>query len=364
MSAPTRAEGTALGSAALAAWVLGGYAVALAGLPARRWAAEDHEPEVTIVVPTHRERDLLAAKLASLASLEYPPDRLQVVVVSDGDPELARIARTALPAAIVLLQPERRGKPAALNRALDHATGDIVLLTDAHTHLAPDSLRVAVRHFADDAVFGVTGRWAETGSVYDRYEHMLRLLETRSGSTAGVFGGFLAVRRAHIGRFPTDVVNDDLWLLLRLVRAGGRVVYEPRATSMQGVLRAGAELERRARITAGRALLAGELRDLPMGFRWRLVSHKFGRLALPFALLGALAGSVAAGRRPAYRAAATAQLAGYSVGVLDIAGVRAPGRLQPVSRAAGQFVLGNLATARGVIRALRGRQDVRWRPVR
>jgi biofilm PGA synthesis N-glycosyltransferase PgaC len=364
VSAPTRAEGTALGCAAFAGWVLGGYALTLAGLPPRRWRAEDREPTVTIVVPTHRERDLLAAKLASLAAVDYPPERVQVVVVSDGDPELARIARATLPGAVVLLQPQRLGKPAALNRALEHATGEVVLLTDAHTHLAADSLRLAVRHFADASVFGVTGRWAEASSVYDRYEHLLRLLETRSGSTAGVFGGILAVRREHIGRFPEDVVNDDLWLLLRLVRAGGRVVYEPRATSVEAGLRAGPELERRARITAGRAMLAGELRDLPAGFAWRLLSHKFGRLGLPFALLGALAGSAAAGRRPAYRAAAGVQLAGYGVGVLAIAGVHAPGRLRPVSSAAGQFVLGNVATTRGVIRALRGRQDVRWRAVR
>lgn len=364
MSVPSKAEGTALGCCALAAWVLGGYAVALAGLPARRWRTDDHEPPVTIVVPTHRERDLLAAKLESLAAMDYPRDRMQVVVVSDGDRELARIARATLPSAVVLLQPERRGKPAALNRALEHATGDIVLLTDAHTHLAPGSLRVAVRHFADASVFAVTGRWAEASSVYDRYEHVLRLLETRSGSTAGVFGGILAVRREHVGRFPQDVVNDDLWLLLRLVRAGGRVVYEPRATSVEAGLGAGLELERRARIAAGRVLLARELRDLPAGFAWRLISHKFGRLGLPFALAGALAGSLAAARRPAYRAAAGAQLAGYLVGALAVAGVHGPGPLRPVSRAAGQFLLGNVATTRGVIRALRGRQDVRWRPVR
>jgi hypothetical protein len=364
VSAPTKAEGTALGCGALAAWVLGGYAVALTALPRRRWHAADIEPTVTIIVPAYRERDLLGPKLSSLAALAYPRELVDVIVVSDGDPELADIARAALPSATVLLQPERLGKPAALNAALDRARGDIVLLTDAHTALEPCSLRIAARHFADPAICGVSGRWAEARSAYDRYEHLLRLLETRSGSTAGVFGAFLAVRREHVGRFPSDVVNDDLWLLLRIVRAGGRVIYEPRATSMQTGLTARLELERRARISAGRALLAGELRDLPMGFRWRLISHKFGRLGLPVALLGALLGSAAAARRPAFGAAAGLQLAGYGIGALEIAGVHAPGRLRPLSRVAGQFVLGNVATARGVIRALAGRQDVRWRAVR
>ena len=360
----TGTEATALGCGALAAWVLGGYAVALAALPRRPWRAADIEPTVTIIVPAYREHDLLGRKLRSLAALDYPRDLLQVVVVSDGDPELARIAREEMTSATVLLQPERLGKPAALNRALETARGDILLLTDAHTALAPASLRIAVRHFADPAVAGVSGRWAETGSAYDRYEHVLRRLETRSGSTACVFGAFLAVRREQVGRLPLDVVNDDLWLLLRLVRAGGRVIYEPRATSLQTGLTAGPELERRARISAGRALLVGELRELPAGFRWRLLSHKFGRLGLPVALLGALLASAAAGRNRAYRTAAGLQLAGYAVGALDIAGVQAPGRLRPLSRAAGQFVLGNVAIGRGVIRALLGRQDVRWRAVR
>ncbi len=364
MSAPTPAEATAVGCMALAGWVVAGYPLALAVLPRRRWRTAERTPAVTIVVPAYRERALLGPKLGSLAGLDYPRERLQVIVVSDGDPELARIAGTCLPAATVLLQAERLGKPAALNRALELATGDIVLLTDAHTPLAPGSLRSAVRHFADPSVFAVSGRWAEARSAYDRYEHVLRLLESRSGSTAGVFGAFLAVRREQIGRFPLDVINDDLWLLLRLVRAGGRVVYEPRATSVQDGLPAGAELERRTRITAGRALLAAELRDLPAGFRWRLISHKFGRLGLPFLLLGALLASVASRRRPAYRAAAALQLGGYGVGALELAGLHAPGRLRPLSRAAGQFVLGNVATARGVLRALGGEQDVRWRAVR
>lgn len=365
MSAPAASEAAALACGALAAWVLGGYAVALAALPRRDWHTADIEPTVTIIVPAYRERDLLGPKLDSLTALDYPRELVQVIVVSDGDPELARIARATLPSATVLLQPERLGKPAALNRALDRARGDIVLLTDAHTALAPGSLRAAVGHFADPAIAGVSGRWAETRSAYDRYEHLLRRLETRSGSTAGVFGAFLAVRRERIGRFPRDVVNDDLWLLLALVRAGGRVVYEPGATSTQAALPAGRELERRARISAGRALLAAELRDVPASFRWRLISHKFGRLALPALLLGALIASAAAGRRrPAYGAAAAIQLAGYAIGALEVMGVHAPGRLRPVSRAAGQFVLGNAATARGVVRALGGRQTVRWRAVR
>jgi len=352
------------GCGAGAAWILGGYAAALALLPARDWERDDSRPTVTVLLPTYREHNLLPNKLRSLAALEYPAECLEIIVVCDGDAGLAQIAREALPQVTVLVQDERQGKPAALNRGLDVARGEILLLTDAHTPLAPGSLLAAVRHFADHRIKGVSGRWAETGSVYDAYEHVLRGLESRSGSVAGVFGGFFAVRREDVGRFPVDVINDDLWLLCRLIRAGGRVIYEPDAISTEAPLDAGSELERRARIAAGRAMLAAEMADLPWGFRWRLGTHKFGRLALPFLLLGMLVSSLTLARRGPYRALASAQLAGYAVGGLAAAGVTPPPPGRRIAKAAGQFLLGNVATARGVVRALRRKQDVLWRAVR
>src|SRR3712207_8856981 len=99
-------------------------------------------------------------------------------------------------------------------------------------------------------------------------------------------GEFMAVRRDLLPPFPKGIVNDDLWLLCQLVRGGGRVVYEPEAASEEGGLGAAAELERRSRIGAGRAMLVRELHGLPTGFAVRLVSHKFGRLALPFLQIG------------------------------------------------------------------------------
>lgn len=346
------------------AWVLGGYPAALALAPPRRWRTGEGEPPVTVLVPAYRERHLLPRKLASIAALDYPADRLQVIVVSDGDAELAAVARGAAPGATVLALPERSGKPAALNAGLAATEGDVVLLTDAHSPLRPDALRAVVRHFADPDVWAVSGRWGEHGSAYDRYEHALRALESRSGSTAGVFGGVLAVRRDRLETFPADVVNDDLWLLCRLVRGGGRVVYEPAAQCLDAPVGPGQEIERRARIGAGRVLLARELRHLPAGFRLRLLSHKFGRLALPFLLLGALASALSLAGRPRWRALAAAQGVAYATGGLAAAGILPPPPARGPARAVGQFVAGNVAVALGVLRALRGRQDVRWRAVR
>ena len=348
-------------SAAGAGWVLAGYPLALTALPRRPWRSDEHElPIVSIVVPGYRERETLPRKLEALAELEYPGELIEVLVPIDGDRELARLAQEATPAARVLFSERREGKAAGLNRALEQARGEVVVMTDANNLLEPGSLRAATRHFADPEIWGVAGRRGEAGSAYDRYEDLIRVSESRSGSVAAMSGEFMAVRRERMPRFPTGVVNDDFWLLCTLVRAGGRVIYEPLAASQEPPPSARGEVARRSRMGAGRVMAAGELRGLPTGFALRVASHKLGRLALPFLLLGCLAASLGLSGRPGYRAAAAAQLGAYGAGALAALGVAPPGRPGRVFRGLGQFVLGNAAVGIGVVRGLRRRQSVVW----
>ncbi len=353
------------GCLAGAGWVLAGYPLALTIRPRRPWhsAAGQEPPMVSLIVPGYREREALPRKLQALATLDYPADRIEILVPVDGDEELARLVREASPSAQLLFSAEREGKAAAMNRALEHVRGDVVVMTDANNLLETGSLRAAMRHFADPAIWAVAGRRGEIGSAYDRYEDLIRQLESRSGSVAAMSGEFMAVRRERMPSFPEGVVNDDFWLLCRLVRDGGRVVYEPGAGSVEPPPSARGEVARRSRMGAGRAMAIGELRGLPPGFALRIVSHKLGRLALPFFLLGILLSSVALSGSAGYRAAAGAQLAGYGIGGLAAAGVAPPGRLGRACRALGQFVLGNVAVALGVLRAARRHQQVTWDPV-
>jgi biofilm PGA synthesis N-glycosyltransferase PgaC len=353
------------GGVAGAGWVLVGYPLALLLLPSRGWKRrEDDCPRVSILVPAYREREALRQKLLALSELDYPADRLELIVTVDEDAELARIAREARPEATVLFSPERAGKAAALSRGLAAASGEIVLMTDANNLLERDSVRAAVRHFADPQIAAVAGRRGERGSAYDRYEHVIRALESRSGSVAAMSGEFMAVRRELVPEFPDGVVNDDFWLLCHLVREGGRVVYDPRASSREEAVPVAGEIARRTRMTAGRVMSLSELRSLPLGFAWRALSHKYGRLALPFLLLAVLVSSLSLFRRRPYRIAAEAQAAMYVTGALATAGIVPPGRAGRLARAAGQFTLGNVAVALGVVRGVRGRQGVTWDPVR
>jgi cellulose synthase/poly-beta-1,6-N-acetylglucosamine synthase-like glycosyltransferase len=350
--------------AAGAAWVLALYPLTLAALPRRAWRTDEGAlPTLTIIVPAYCERETLPAKLRALSDLDYPADKIEVLVAVDGDEELARLAAEAAPDAKVLFSEERGGKVAGLNRALDHATGEIVVMTDANNLLLPGSVRAAVRHFADPEIWAVAGRRGESGSAYDRYEGLIRSLESRSGSVAAMSGEFMSARRERTPRFPAGVINDDFWLLCCIVREGGRVVYEPLAASEEEPPSARGEVARRSRMGAGRVMAVGELRGLPLGFAVRVASHKLGRLALPFLLLGCLLASIALAGRTGYLIAAIAQISGYAIGALAALGIAPPGPLGRLCRGLGQFVLGNVAIGIGVVRGIRGRQSVAWEPV-
>jgi hypothetical protein len=360
---------TVLGAAAFmtagaaALWILAGYPLVLRLLPRRPWSRSDWTPRVSVVIPTYCEYEELGAKLGSVASLDYPSELLEIIVVSDGDPVLARVAAAACSRATVLVQPERRGKTAALNRGLAVASGEIVLLTDADNPLDSGSLRAAVSNFADPDVWAVVGRLPGNGSAYEAYEDRVRRLESRSGSVSGASAGFMAARRDRLGRLPEGIVNDDTWLVCDIARRGGRLVYEPLAMSSEPEFSGAGEHERRARMAAGRTALAGELRGLPPGFAWRLVSHKLGRLALPFLLTVCLVSSaaLAIAQGDAWSGIAGMQIVAYGAGAVAAAGVTPPG---PVGRAAGaarQFLIGNWAIGAGVVRALRSRQAATWR---
>lgn len=237
-------------------------------------------------------------------------------------------------------------------------------MTDANNVLSRDSLGAAMQHFADESVWAVAGRRGELGSAYDRYEDAIRRLESRSGSVAAMSGEFVAVRRRHLPTFPEDVIIEDLWLLCQLVRAGGRVVYEPGATSMEPPIAPISEIARRSRNSAALVPLASQIAGLPPAFAFRLISHKLARLALPFLLLAALGSSLALARQRRYTWIAGAQLGLYLLGAAATAGWQAPGPAGRVSRLLGQLLVGNLGLASGVLRAVRGRQEVLWQPVR
>lgn len=263
-------------------------------------------PTVDLIIAAYNEEDVIADKLRNCMALDYPRDRLSIVVVADGsDDGTAEIARR-FDGVTVLHQPQRRGKCHAINRAVQHGCGEIIVFSDANAFYGPRALADLVEGFADRSVGCISGAKQVLGSgqvgrserSYWSYESLIRRAETACGSTVGVVGEINSVRRSLFSPIPADIINDDVFIALVALRAGLRVLFEPRAISLET---AAPDMEqeavRRRRIIAGRWLLACRpdlWTGLPLLPLFALMSHKFMRLLLPGFMAAALLLNVAA----------------------------------------------------------------------
>jgi cellulose synthase/poly-beta-1,6-N-acetylglucosamine synthase-like glycosyltransferase len=288
-------------------YVYAGYPLLLtlfALLRPRPKAYPSHLPAVTLLVAAYNEQEVIAAKLENCLALDYPRERLQILAAADGsDDRTVGIVRSFAGRGVELsYAPERRGKMAAINRAMSLVRGEIVVFSDANNFYEPSTLRELVRPFSDPSVGAVAGskRVAAEGSalsgadsLYWKYESFIKQQETRLGCCTGVSGEVFALRRDLFEPPPEKVINDDFFLALSVISKGCRLVYAPEARSRETAAPdEKAELVRRTRIIAGRYQILGmSLGRLPCRnplVVWQIVSHKFMRPFVPFAMLGAL----------------------------------------------------------------------------
>ncbi|MCK6630566.1 MAG: glycosyltransferase family 2 protein [Anaerolineae bacterium] len=271
-------------------------------------------PTVTLLIAAHNEQAVIAGKLENSLALDYPRERLQILVAADGsDDQTPEIVRAYARQGVELsFSPPRRGKMAAINRAMAQAWGELVVFSDANNMYEHCTLRELVAPFADKTVGAVTGAKSilpgdgalgESEDLYWRYESFIKKQETRLGCCTGVAGEILAVRRELFESPPDNIINDDFYLAMCLIQHGYRVVYTPQARSWERVsLSASDELTRRARIVAGRyQVISLAPRLLPLRrplLVWQVVSHKFLRPLVPLAMVGALLANLVALFRP------------------------------------------------------------------
>lgn len=222
----------------------------------------DALPRVALVIAAWQEEAVIAAKLEDCLALDYPAHLLRIVVVADGSTDRTVERAREFSGVEVLFQPARRGKLAAMARAVAAIDEPIVVATDANTLLEPQSLRRLVAHFADPRVGAVSGEKrviarADGGGVvgegaYWRYESFIKRAESACGSVVGAAGELYAFRRALWSTPPTDTILDDFVVSMQIVAAGYRNVYEPGAVATETAsVTAADEAERRTRIAAG-----------------------------------------------------------------------------------------------------------------
>lgn len=338
-------------------------------------ASEQGPQTVSMVIPVHNEERVLPAKLDNLAALDYPPDRLQVVFVSDGSTDgtlkLLRDAAPNLPSRLSVVEvPERAGKAHALNTGLEAADGRIIVFTDASILLEPGAVSALLRPFADPRVGCVSGEDHIAGGagegLYGRYELYLRNQESAVASIVGASGSFYAQRRDLVQPFQPGLAPDFL-SVLNTVEQGYRALTEPAARGhMTAVARPEQEFQRKVRtLLRGIATLFAKpalLNPLRYGrFAWLLLSHKLVRWLVPFMLIAAILSNLALADRGGYGVLLALQIGFYALAALAYRGVAglqdtAPGRVALF------FVMVNAAILVAWIRYLKGERQELWTP--
>ena len=258
-----------------------------------------HQPVLSVIIPVFNEASVIEAKIRNTLASNYPRDRMEVIVVSDGSTdETLSIAQRLAFAQVRLLSLPRVGKGIALNAGVAAARGEAVVFTDANSLLHPDSLSALAENFTDPEVGGVCGHKKYRGAVGDsvqqgeglywRYEQWQKKLESRIGNVYAADGTLFAIRRELYVAIEDAAQADDIAVSCRIPLQGKRLVFEPRALVVEEPpTHAAAEFSRKIRVTnhSVRALLALGRPLWTSGFySFELISHKLLRHLVPFFL--------------------------------------------------------------------------------
>jgi poly-beta-1,6-N-acetyl-D-glucosamine synthase len=330
-------------------------------------------PRVSVLMVVRNEEAVIAGKLKNVLSLDYPPEKLEVVVVSDGSDDrtpaiLSDFAQN--PRVRIVIKPVISGKACGLNDAIQLARGEVLLFTDARQQIESDALNCLIENFADPTVGVASGELmlgdpanGESGKgmgMYWQIEKKVRELESASGSVPGATGAIYCARKALLEPLPEGTILDDVLLPMQVVRKGFRVVFDSRARAWDSPdLGQTREFARKVRTLSGNyqlVQLAPWLLSAENKIRFEFVSHKLSRLAVPFALLSLLVSSLFL-QGTIYRAALAAQLAFYALSLAALGGLTI-GPLARLGDVARTFVVLNSAALVAFVNFVTGRKAV------
>ncbi len=339
---------------------------------------KDILPSVTILIAAYNEEECIAATLDNKLSLDYPADRMELIVISDSsDDKTDEIVMSYAQRGVRLLrQSPRAGKTAALNMAVPHATGEILVFSDANSIYATDALKKLTRNFADPSVGYVTGKMIYTNpdgspvgdgcSAYMKYENWLREKETLLGSVVGVDGGIDAMRKDLYSPLRADQLPDFVQPL-KVVEKSYRVIYESEAILKEAALKDSSdEYRMRVRVTLRALWALWDMRKLLVGkggwlFSWQLWSHKVLRYFCFVFLIAVLISNAFLISNITYAVIFVLQIAGYCLALLSPVLIKKG--VDPFGvRLLNYFVLVNFASLKAALKFLKGEKVVIWAP--
>jgi cellulose synthase/poly-beta-1,6-N-acetylglucosamine synthase-like glycosyltransferase len=339
------------------------------------------EPTVSIIITAYNEERHIKAKLQNTLTLDYPVEKTEIIVTSDCSSDRTdEIVREFASRAVRLhRQPERLGKTAAQNEAVELAQGEIILFSDATTLYQPDVLRNIVPSFADSSVGCVAGRLiyvdpsesdiGQGAKSYWGYESFLKRHESRARSLIGASGCLYAVRRSAYVPLYNEACSDFI-IATKMVEQGLRTVYEPAAVCTEETnSRLDKEMRMRVRVITQTYTDLWRHRSMLNPFKSgfyavQLVSHKVLRYLVPVLLTMLLVASIVLAQNSIFYAV----IAGTQVlffltaalsGLLEHFGISI--KLLALPR---YFVLTNLAALLAFYEFVKGNRYAHWEPIR
>ncbi len=343
----------------------------------KKTAAGTDWPEVTLLVAAYNEEDFIEAKIKNSLALDYPEGKLKCLFVTDGSTDRTNEIIRRYPEVTLLYEPARRGKIAAVDRAMEQVDTPITVLTDANAMLNREAVRRMAVHFRDPQIGAVAGEKrvksagaanAKGESLYWRYESTLKKLDFQWYSVVGAAGELYAVRTRLFQKVPPDTLLDDFMQTLLIARSGYRVAYAHDAYAVEGASAdTREEMKRKVRICAGGIQSIVRLGDLINPLRYgvlsiQYLSHRVFRWTLaPLALVIVLLTNIvlAWNGSPLYQVLLAGQLLFYGLALAGYLRQDRPG-LFPGFFVPFYFAVMNVSAYLGFARYLRGRQSVNW----
>jgi cellulose synthase/poly-beta-1,6-N-acetylglucosamine synthase-like glycosyltransferase len=339
-----------------------------------------YTPFLSVLIAAYNEEENIGRKIEQTLALDYPADKLEVVVLSDCSTDRTDeiVKGFADPRVRLLRMPERRGKTHAQNQGVKAAKGKVIVFSDATTVYHPRALRYLACNFEDAEVGAATGRNqyfdadgnSPTGMgtvMFWNYENIIKTMQSRIHTLTGCVGCIYSIRKRAYTPLPDDVISDlvqPLWT----IQKGYRVVFEDRALAYEETTHATAE-EFGMRVRVVTRAVRG-LTSVPELFKpWRhgwicfqLLSHKVMRWMVPFFLLGAFLSSALAGGGWPVSVAFWLQTVFYLTALVSL--FLPLHRLSKVLGIPLYFCTLNAAALVSVIELCRGRRYVVWQTVR
>jgi len=329
-------------------------------------------PTISVIIAVYNEERIIEDRIANCMSVDYPRDRMEIIIASDGSTDRTNdiVKGHAAEGVRLLAFDERNGKSFALNRAIPQAKGEILLLTDSNTMYEKDAVLKLVRHFRRAEIGGVCGELrvkpfddaTVEESVYWKFENFLKLMESRVDMTLGANGGIYAIRKDAFIPIPDGTIIDDFVIFLNVRRKGFKTLFDPEAIAYERSAPSLVdEYQRKVRIGAGdlqSIRLAGSFLDPRSGaVSFAFWSHKVLRWTAPFFLLGLLLSNIATFSEGIF-------FAGFLGVQILMYLLFAIGFLYKDSvffRLPHYFISMNMALAHGFVSYLRGTQKGTWK---